>query len=52
MSNYWQNASLDSVLSELDRYSKDGGYVLVNPDVLARAAGLLRLRHKYSKLKK
>lgn len=52
MSNYWQNASLDSVLSELDRYSKDGGYVLVNPDVLARAAGLLRLLHKYSELKK
>jgi hypothetical protein len=42
MSDYWKNASLDSVLSELDRYSKDGGFVLVNPDVLARAAALLR----------
>lgn len=42
MSNYWQNAGKESVLGELDKLKDAKGYVLVNPDILARAAELLR----------
>jgi hypothetical protein len=46
MSDYWKNAGKESVLGELDKLKDAKGYVLVNPDILARAAELLRANDK------
>lgn len=48
MSNYWQNAGKESVLGELDKLKDAKGFVLANPDLLARAAELLRANEKDS----